>query len=182
VEIHVRPIRTRVVETEMAAELERELLKDLQLSGEEVKEYLRKIVESWKNEVDFRATKKVAGDEIKVGFYAIGPGREIFHYVNMGTEPHPIRPKKAGGSLAFMWGGPGSYVPKTGLSGQYKGPGEVVGGSLQLMKAVQHPGTKARRFDKAIHRWHKPKFDKRIRRTINRVGMRARRRGISLAR
>lgn len=53
----------------------------------------------------------------------IGPNVEYAGYVEFGTEPHVIKPKTAGGVLAFR-----------------------VGGKLVFARKVNHPGTQAQPF------------------------------------
>lgn len=69
----------------------------------------------------------------------------IFTYVEKGTRPHLIFPKKPGGRLTFIWGGYGSYkaksTPRT-IGSQAGGPT----GSLVSRPYVRHPGTKKREF------------------------------------
>lgn len=90
------------------------------------------------------------GTQIRV---MVGPdpaddNSRIFGYVDKGTRPHVIRPRRAK-ALAFVWGGPGSYRAKTRsgfLSSTAGGPT----GSLVFRKFVRHPGTKARNFTEQI--------------------------------
>ena len=87
---------------------------------------------------------------------------EIYGYVNDGTPPHPI-PKvpKISGSLAFQWGGKGSYKAKTAprvIGSTGGGPT----GPMVFPKQVQHPGTKARNFDDEIQKKWTPKFKRHM--------------------
>lgn len=74
----------------------------------------------------------------------------IFGYVDRGTRPHIIKPRRAK-ALAFIWGGPGSYKAKTRpmfLSSTAGGPT----GTLVFRQFVRHPGTKARGFTEQIQK------------------------------
>ena len=76
---------------------------------------------------------------------------EIYGYVNNGTEPHRI-PRAGNARLAFR-GGKGSYRPKT-LPGRFGSRPGGPTGPMVFAAWVQHPGTKARRFDRLIaKRW-----------------------------
>lgn len=85
-----------------------------------------------------------------------------------GTPSHPIRPKTLGpafgGALKFVWGGPGSYSPKTRPGGRYGGPGTVRGGQPTFRTQVQHPGFHARKFSDKINK----RLDKQFRDAISR--------------
>lgn len=78
-----------------------------------------------------------------------GPNAKIWTYVTRGTRKHIIKPKRAR-FLRFMWGGPGSYIPKTKPGGQYGGPGMVQNGKSQFRKSVNHPGSRGRFFERRI--------------------------------
>lgn len=69
----------------------------------------------------------------------------IYGYVNDGTRAHIIRPK-AGGVLVFR----GPFRAKTVPNQIASGPGSV-GSAETFSRGVQHPGTKPRNFDTAIH-------------------------------
>ncbi len=110
-----------------------------------------KVVANWEHQPDFKARKFITADALKLNVFPAGEHKDIYKFVTGGTKAHliPKTPKTAG-SLAFMWGGPGSYQPKTRPGGKFGGPGQVVGGQMFFAKQVQHPGTKARNFEKAI--------------------------------
>ena len=121
--------------------------------------YFNKVVKAWKNPPVFQARKKISLVDMQIYVYPTGPNAEIWKYVSFGTRPHIIRPKRAK-ALSFQWGGPGSYKPRTTTSGGYNGPGKVVGGKPVAFKHVNHPGNKARNFEKFIARWYKTRFKK----------------------
>lgn len=123
--------------------------------------YFDKIVESWNGKPVFQARMVISQTEITLYVYPTGPNALKWTYVSGGTKPHPIKPKGRGYKLKFVWGGPGSYKPKTTTSGGYKGPGKVIGGQPVEFWAVKHPGNKPRNFEKHIARWSKTKV-KRI--------------------
>lgn len=80
-----------------------------------------------------------------------------------GTKKHIITPRKAGGVLAFPWGGPRSYKSKTGASpARYGGPGTVTGAQPSAFAYVEHPGFPPRYFDRDINTDLKPYFDTKV--------------------
>ena len=83
----------------------------------------------------------------------------IYGFVTGGTKPHKITARRAP-TLVFMWGGPGSYKPKTKPKGKIGGPGIVVGGTLHRPVSVNHPGTEARDFESTIADDEKPWFSR----------------------
>ena len=115
-------------------------------------------VANWEHKPDFKARKYVTPDETSVSVYPAGANKEIYKYVTEGTRPHTITPKKRGGKLVFMWGGPGSYKAKTAPGGKFGGPGVIVGGTLRARSSVQHPGFKGRHFEKYIRKDYEPEF------------------------
>lgn len=76
---------------------------------------------------------------------------EIYGYVNDGTRPHRIMPK--GKMLRFNT----PFRAKTLPNKIYSGPGSK-GSNVVFSRGVNHPGTKARAFDKAI----KDKWDRQF--------------------
>jgi hypothetical protein len=83
-----------------------------------------------------------------------------------GTVAHDI-PKKANAKpLRFLWGGPGSYSPKTRPIGKSGGPGSVSGGQVTVRKSVKHPGFKPRYFSRVINKKLQPRFIKAIDRGV----------------
>ena len=117
-------------------------------------------VANWKNKVAFEARKFINAERIAVNVFpsnSTPKGKEIFGYVSGGTTPHKIRVRNAR-TLVFMWGGPGSYVPKTTTSGGFGGPGAVVGGEIHRPLEVNHPGNEPRDIPKKILVEYRPTF------------------------
>jgi len=106
-----------------------------------VKEY-QKTTEHWKHKVAFsgQLTERGIATKIEVGY-----NDEVYGYVDEGTRPHVIRPKSAGGVLAF----PSSSAPKT-RPGSLKSTAGTRGSVDVFTRKVNHPGTKAREFSKQI--------------------------------
>ncbi len=134
-----------------------------------------KVVANWKHRVEFRARMFLTTDAIKLNVFAAGPNRKIWGFVTKGTRPHIIRAKR-GKSLAFMWGGPGSYTPKTSPPANYGGPGTVKGGKMHFPQQVKHPGTKPRPFPAEIRKREKAWYNRTME-NMWRRGLRAMQKG-----
>ena len=109
----------------------------------------RLITANWKIDVDFAARKTIRPAGIGVYVFPTGTDKKIWHYVSKGTRPHRIRARNVP-YLAYMWGGKGSYKAKTAPGGKFGGPGVVQNATLRRPVEVNHPGNKAREFEKHI--------------------------------
>lgn len=132
----------------------------------------KEVVADWDTKIKFIAKTKVTPNEISISVRPSGRNAKIWRFVSGGTKRHPI-PVKNASVLAFVWGGKGSYVPKTRPVGQFGGPGKVSNGSLVFFKEVDHPGNKARQFEKAIAKKEERRFQGFITQAIRRGRMRA---------
>lgn len=126
---------------------------------------LRAVVNDWKSEIDFAVlptrTKSAYTYEVK----AIGPDLEIFIYVDEGTKPHIIRPKKPGGRLAFQ----SNYSARTAPVALYgQGTGKK-SGPWQYRTEVHHPGNEARQFTKTILARAVAKLSQYVREETNKI-------------
>lgn len=108
----------------------------------------KKTTATWDNKPTFSASKD--------GEYArnVGTDNEIYHFVNAGTKPHEIRPVNAP-ALAFNV----VSTPKTTPGVLGSGPGGS-SGPVAFAQVVQHPGTRAREFTKAIAEDAGPKLQR----------------------
>jgi hypothetical protein len=112
----------------------------------------RETTRPWKHKVKFEEVIAV-DPNVEI---LVGTDDEVFGFVNNGTKPHAIFPRKAK-ALAFQWGGKGSYRPKTKPKVIGSTPGGPSGPKVAL-PYVQHPGTDAREFDVTIEKKWKPRF------------------------
>lgn len=116
-------------------------------------------VQTWNNKPKF--DKEFESSKSRIRIFT-GTGDEIYGYVSEGTKPHRIMPK--GRALRFR----GTYRAKTspGVIGSKSGGAS---GAEVFSKGVNHPGTKARKFDEAIgKKWDRP-FRNRIDKAIDRA-------------
>ena len=122
------------------------------------------VVEDWDHQPKFEAKVR----RFTISIKARGPNAKIWDYVNWGTRPHKIRAKNAK-ALSFVWGGPGSYQPRTKPIGKFGGPGTVSGGERVAFAEVDHPGNKPRLFTVSIRAKAVPKYAKRIGQAVGRI-------------
>lgn len=131
-------------------------------------EYPKKIVADWDHQPEFKARKRVTKDSISVYAYPSGPYKDIWYWVSRGTKPHPIEPVNAP-ALAF----PSIYTPHTQPRGpSYGGPGKSSDATVFALH-VDHPGTKARKFEEAWGRWGKTWFRREMENAIKRGARKA---------
>jgi hypothetical protein len=120
-----------------------------------------KRVSNWEHKPDIKTSDSHTPARLSVTIFPSGRHLLIYTYVTKGTKAHPIPlSPKSRGWLAFMWGGPGSYKPKTTPGGGYGGPGIVSGGKMTFRKQVHHPGFKGRHFEKDIRKKNKAWFSR----------------------
>lgn len=123
-----------------------------------LKDY-QSITATWRRKPNFvRIVTK--GDELVV---EVSTTDEIFGYVTGGTRPHVIRPKRAP-RLRFATG----YTAKT-KPGVVGSGGGGASGPIVFAKKVQHPGTKAREFEKTIIKGRGPEFVESVQADVRRA-------------
>jgi hypothetical protein len=106
---------------------------------EEVVEDFEKTTATWDEEPEFHVRD--------VRFrWSVWTDSEIYAYVDRGTRPHVIRPKRPGYPLAFQTGYTAKTVPRVIASR----PGGASGPTVYAME-VHHPGTEAREFTATIY-------------------------------
>lgn len=126
------------------------------------------IVTNWENKPGFQARKSITSNEISVNIFPTGPNKKIWVFVDEGTKPHLIVPKRVP-LLSFKTG----YQPKTLASPArtVSGGGKATGPRVYAKK-VQHPGSAPRNFTKQIAKDIKPGFQKEIESAFRRVSRR----------
>lgn len=123
------------------ANMEREIKDGLTKLGKNVLKTFEGTTNNWNTKVKFDLKVTVNSSEAMI---EITTDNEIYGYVNEGTKPHVIRPKRAR-RLAFRTG----YRPKTTPKSITSGPGGD-SGPWVTAGVVHHPGTKARQFTKYV--------------------------------
>lgn len=102
----------------------------------------QKTTATWDTDVEFEILRGLDRTDATV---IVGTDNEIYNYVDGGTKPHKIRPKRAGYPLRFGTG----YVAKTQVGRIGSTQGGTTGPDARAYE-VNHPGTKAREFSKTI--------------------------------
>lgn len=110
---------------------------------------LRHTTGTWKHKVDFVITPIADG-------FQVDTSDEIWKYVDEGTRPHIITPKR-GKVLMF---GPGSR-PKTSVRVIGSSSG-TPGGPTVVAHKIHHPGTTAREFTETVQEKWDAELPKRI--------------------
>lgn len=137
-----------------------ELEKEMKAIQKEMTKDFDSTVQTWSNKPKF--DKEFESSKSRIRIFT-GTSNEIYGYVSGGTRPHRIMPKK-GKALRFR----GSYRAKTSPGVIGSKAGGASGGEV-FSKGVNHPGTKARKFDEAIgKKWDRP-FRSRIDKAIDRA-------------
>lgn len=165
--ILVKPLRPKKFKDR---EFRKEVLFAAGKAARDIKKDFQQTVKTWKRKPTFEMVVAVGPKSIDI---LVSTDDEIYGYVDKGTKPHPIfagiyTGKSDKKSLYFQWGGKGSYSPKTipnvigSRSGGSSGP--------MVNKAwVDHPGTKARNFDKIIAKKWEPIYKRRIEQALSRA-------------
>lgn len=111
------------------------------------------VVSDWEHKPDFQARMKVDAHQIEVTVKPTGDNAKIWRYVDEGTRPHVIRPRRAK-ALSFRTGySARTRAPARAHAGTGRATGEQVSARL-----VQHPGTEARGFTGDIVAQFQPWF------------------------
>lgn len=128
----------------------------------------KEIVEPWNSYVHFRARKVITDTTIKVYIYPTGRDKNVWFYVDEGTEDHDITAKNA----PFLSFPNGKYIPRTKPIAKTGGMGRVFGTTAQVnVYSVRVSGIEARQFTITIKN-DKKNLDftkKKVRNTIRRV-------------
>lgn len=139
-------------------EYRKEVRKDFNKNGDSALKAYNRVVANWSASSKPKFAVQVVVTVVKVGIVITvteaNSSRPIWKWINQtGTKAHRIKPKKPGGILSFVWGGPGSYRPKTSPSpARFGGPGKVFGGVRVYLRFVQHPGFRPRLFSVVINK------------------------------
>ena len=123
---------------------------------------------TWKHKVKFQGAKSIA--MAKSPTVHVITNDEIYRYVNDGTEPHPIFAGIYTGrsNKKALWFGKGKYRPKTRVRVIGSTPGGPTGPKI-ARPYVQHPGTKARKFDETIQKKWTPRFKRLMEQAMSRA-------------
>jgi len=110
--------------------------------------YFTRITNLWKHKVAFQARKRITAQGITLYVYPTGPNKMLWVW------SFPLRYRKG-------------YKPRTGRGYRYRGPGKATG-PWRSRHQVEHPGIKAREFEKHIKRFYQPKFRRHMENALRR--------------
>lgn len=131
---------------------------ELKNVAKEVDADFGKTYKTWRKSPNFQTVISSSGTKAE---FRVTTTDEIYGYVDRGTVPHIIRPRRAK-ALAFNVGG----MPKTRTNVIGSSAGSAGSGPV-FSKEVHHPGTKARDFEKGIAKIWRAKFGARMRKAID---------------
>lgn len=130
-----------------------ELLNALRAQGKEIVADYNQTVQTWRNKPSFEVAISLADGGATVLVTPDGPNRKQFEYVDKGTRPHPIFPRRAR-VLRFSSG----YTAKTAPGVIGSGAGGPSGSPAFAAFIPRHPGTEARRFSEIIEQRRRKRF------------------------
>jgi hypothetical protein len=125
------------------------------------------VTRKWKNKVVFRRQEKREKGEVIQEIVAEGTPEAlaIFGYVDEGTEPHRIEPKKPGGRLVFNT----PYQARTAPINKPNAGSGTSGNELVFSTGVDHPGNEARLFVDTSIAQAEDELDMRVSEILNRL-------------
>jgi len=141
-------------------EIEKALLAEAESIANDIELDFALTVGTWKRDVEFE--KLVASTRLGIEIL-VDTDDEIYRYVNEGTKPHVILPKRAK-ALAFKSG----YKAKTIVGKKVARTGGSFGSTV-FSKGVIHPGTEARDFDEIIAKEWNKKFKRRMEKAMKKA-------------
>ena len=144
-------VKAKVIKPQRPKEKEMrlELLNGLRSVARAVERDYKETVKTWETKVEFETIISLRGGKAE---FLVGTSSKIYEYVDKGTRPHVIKPKKAK-FLRFQSGYRAKTTPGVISSGSGGRSGDVV-----YSKGVMHPGTKARNFSKLINKKYERRF------------------------
>lgn len=130
----------------MARELPPVVIVGMTLAANDAKADLEATVATWRDQPTFDI-------DVETKRYTITTDDPIWNMLNRGTRPHGID-----GFLSFL----NQYTAKT-TPGQLSSQSGGASGDRVFATHVDHPGTKARKWDAAIAKKYQPKLAKYVR-------------------
>jgi len=134
--------------------------KSLDKEAERVKKEYESTVSTWNTKPKFIIKRKTSEPQTRIIKPAAGKAKKIYTFVDQGTRPHIIRPKRAK-VLAFKTGGLSKTTP-----GRLKARRGRLGTKQVFSQMVSHPGSKARNFTKKIQEKSRGKLKKLVEKNI----------------
>lgn len=145
-----------------------EVVNEMQEVGKDIRREFKGVVDDWEHKPTFTSRVIERPRYIRAEVLVGGQHKQIWRYVDEGTRPHVILPRKEGGRLIFRTG----YSPRTlPIAQAHVGTG-IASGNFVSVQQVNHPGTEARDFGKQIAEDYKPEFRRRIENAFRRAARR----------
>ena len=140
------------------------LLDGLKEVARDVDEDFAKTYATWKRKPKFKTEVELRE---RGGRFQVSTDNEIYGYVDQGTKPHIIRPKRAQ-RLFFKGGYSAKTTPRVigSNSGGASGPDVFA-------NAVRHPGTKAREFAATLKEKYQRTFGKSMQQAMRRAAQKS---------
>lgn len=162
----VGSLRQALLDTRVRAH--NEVAQEMREIGRDLRSKHKAVVSDWTHQPDFAANTTMEPHLLSVDIKVRGQHKKIWRYVDEGTRPHLIMPKKAGGRLVFQLG----YSPRTTpIANAHVGTG-MASGAWRSPQMVNHPGTVARQFGTEIAKLYTPEFRRRIENAFRRANRR----------
>lgn len=136
--IRLKPIKPKADPFNLR-KIEAAVREGMEEAADETKSMLERTTSSWQNQPTFTIEQQSDG-------FTVGTNDPIYGYVDEGTKPHIITPKRAR-RLVFNVGGRAKTAPN--VIGSTSG---ARGDTRVFAKMVRHPGTKPRNFTKIVQR------------------------------
>lgn len=134
--------------------VQREWFAEMRSTGERWKAYYKRVTAQWAGQPEFDVKVTFNGRKYSVTITPKGEFADRWIWVDEGTDPHIIRPKRPGYPLRFKSG----YNARTEPIAQANvGNGKSFGGTVSKY-FVSHPGNEAREFSSAAARQIEPGF------------------------
>lgn len=138
---------TRLLELrlkEFSAKLRSEVIEAGRLTVQAQLATLNDITKQWKHRVEFRVRVDARTGVTRFQLIAVGSKEslQIFNWVDLGTKPHVIRPRSPNKALVFYT----PYSARTAPIANAKAGTGRYGGTKNIRRVVNHPGTEAREF------------------------------------
>ena len=152
--LRITAIKPKPIDPDVYA---KEIEHEYDLLAKDIKRDLEAITRTWVHKVKFNVRKTRRSGMLGI---TVTTSDKIFGYVNFGTEPHVIKPKKSS-VLAFQ----SKYKAKTRPGWIGSQPGGPYGETV-FAKEVQHPGSEARKFDVAIAQRRQKTLQSRMNRRL----------------
>lgn len=149
----IRPRKSPLIDTKAFT---RELSKAVDKTANDMRGDFEKTTRTWDTDVKFYVRPKGGQIGRRDMVITVYTNNQIYQYVDEGTKPHIIRPKKAS-TLRFL----SNHKAKTrpGFIGSSQGGSS---GESVFSKEVMHPGTRPRNFAAIIAKRHAPRFKKNV--------------------